>query len=184
MKKILAVSGSTRKQSSNKQLLQILAEMSGDSMMLEIYGGIDKLPHFNPDQSGADVPVEVLDFRAKIRAADGVIICTPEYVFSLPGAMKNALEWTVSSADFYRKPVALITASLSGEKAHEALCLIMKTIEADFDENTALLVSGVRGKLLPDGTMVPALKEELQKLLENFSLRIRSAVAPEKATPV
>ena len=69
-----------------------------------------------------------MHFRKSIEEADAVLICTPEYVFSLPGILKNALEWTVSTTVFSDKPTALLTASSSGEKAHESLLLVMKTL--------------------------------------------------------
>jgi len=55
-------------------------------------------------------PESVKNFKSKVKEADGVLICTPEYAFGVPGAFKNALDWTVGSSDFYDKPVALITA--------------------------------------------------------------------------
>ncbi|WP_230470731.1 NADPH-dependent FMN reductase [Flavobacterium cheongpyeongense] len=88
-------------------------------------------------------------FRDKIIAAEGIIICTSEYVFSLPGSLKNALEWCVSTTIFSTKRVGLITASASGETVHEQLLLIMKTLEAKFQKERQLLIAGIRGKWIP-----------------------------------
>src|SRR5689334_13830668 len=125
---ILAIIGSTRAQSSNLHLVQWIAAHYKDDYIIEIFDTLDELPHFNPDLDNEDVSPKVVQLRNKIASADGVLICTPEYVFSLPGSLKNALEWTVSTTVFSDKPTALITASGLGEKAHESLQLIMRTL--------------------------------------------------------
>ena len=104
-KKILAISGSTRSQSTNLHLLNLIANLVVEEWDVEIYRELNELPHFNPDLDTHEVPAVVACHRGKIREADGVIICTPEYVFSLPGALKNALEWTVSTMVFRRSPL-------------------------------------------------------------------------------
>lgn len=147
MKNILAISGSLRTKSANLTIIESIAEMFADKVSMTIYQGLANLPHFNPDLDTDAPPAEVKDFRDRIKEADCVLICSPEYVFSVPGALKNALEWTVSSSDFSGKPTALITASSLGEKAHESLFLVLKTIEAKIDEKTSLLISGARTKL-------------------------------------
>ena len=147
MKKILAISGSLRAKSTNLTLIEQIARMFAGRIEVSIYEGLGRLPHFNPDLEQTSYIAEVEDFRRRIREADGVLICTPEYVFSIPGALKNALEWTVGTSDFAGKPTALITASSAGEKTHESLFPVLKTIGAEISENTALLVSGARTKV-------------------------------------
>ena len=168
MKNILAISGSLRAKSANLTILQNIAEMFGDKIKVNIYNGLASLPHFNPDADTDASPSEVADLRRQIKEADGVLICSPEYVFSIPAALKNALEWTVSTADFYGKPTALITASSLGEKAHESLVLILKTIDAKIGENAALLISGAQTKI-KDGKISDAeTVEKLNLLIESF----------------
>ena len=152
-KKILAISGSTRRNSSNEAILRHIAESYGDLLEVEIYEGIDQLPHFNPDLDHENPPAAVTDFRERIQRADGVIICTPEYVFSLPGSLKNALEWTVSTMVFADKPAAIIVASASGEKAFESLTLVLKTIGATIDHNARMLIKGVKSKITENGEL-------------------------------
>ena len=173
-KKVLAISGSTRQHSANFQILKAIADMAVDIFDVEIYNEIGTLPHFNPDMDVEQVPVPaaVADLRKKISEADGVVICTPEYVFSLPGALKNAIEWTVSTTLFSEKPVALITASALGQKAHEALQLIMKTIYARFDEQTQLLISGVRAKVKDTGIVDEDTLQQVRSLVSHFAERI------------
>ena len=150
-RKIFAISGSTKTPSSNAAILKFIAESYSNSLEVDIYDGIDKLPHFNPDLDKNNPPAEVIDFRNMIQQADGVIICTPEYVFSLPGSLKNAIEWNVSTTNFSNKPVAIIVAAASGEKAFESLALVMTTIEARIPEQSKLLIKGVKGKVTSDG---------------------------------
>lgn len=174
-KNILAISGSTRADSSNMLLIKAIAALSSKDAAIEIYNKLEELPHFNPDLDGAVVPKAVEQFRNKIQEADGVLICTPEYVFSLPAILKNAIEWTVSTIVFSDKPVALITASGLGEKAHESLQLIMKTVGAEFNEQTQLLISGARSKvnsnaeIMDEDTLIKVkeLVEAFMKLLSN-----------------
>lgn len=146
-KKILAIPGSTRTNSSNLQIIHAIANLASIDAEVEVYNKLSGLPHFNPDVDDDNLPDAVAEFRNKIKEADGVLICTPEYIFSLPGSLKNAIEWTVSTTIFLNKPTALITASGLGDKAHESLQLIMKTVGAAFNDETQLLISGARTKV-------------------------------------
>lgn len=108
---------------------------------------LSALPHFDPDAEENSVPAVVAEFRAQVAAAAGVIVCTPECVFSVPAILKNALEWCVASTVFSDKPVAMIVASGGGQKTYESLDLILKTIQCRISEETSLLFSGVRGRM-------------------------------------
>ncbi|PIF33411.1 NAD(P)H-dependent FMN reductase [Flavobacterium sp. 9] len=167
--KILAITGSTRKNSSNYKILKYISEHLKTDFEVEIFEDLAEIPHFNPDLDTENPPKQVEVFRNKIIEADGVIICTPEYVFSLPGSLKNVLEWCVSTTIFSNKKTGLITASASGEMAHEQLILIMKTLEAKFEENTQLLIQGVRGKINEEGKIInDETNIALQKFISNF----------------
>ncbi|MCB0712441.1 MAG: NAD(P)H-dependent oxidoreductase [Ignavibacteriae bacterium] len=184
-RKILAISGSTRKGSSNESILRAIAALHSHHLDLVIFNEIDKLPHFNPDLTDSDLPSVVKEFREQIRLADGVIICTPEYVFSLPGSLKNAIEWNVSTTLFSNKPVAIIVASASGEKAFESLALIMTTIEAILPDRSKLLIKGGRSKVGANGEI------QNQETLDQINLLVQSLLesikqvelAEEKGTP-
>ncbi len=167
--KILAITGSTRKNSSNYKILKYISEHLKAEFEVEIFEDLAEIPHFNPDSDTENPPKQVEVFRNKISEADGVIVCTPEYVFSLPGSLKNALEWCVSTTIFSNKKTGLITASASGEMAHEQLILIMKTLEAKLEENTQLLIQGVRGKINEEGKIInDETNIALQKFISNF----------------
>ncbi len=156
MKKIFAISGSTRKGSSNEAILNFIAKAYQDKIELELFKGIETLPHFNPDCTDDNLSEAVRAFRERILHADGVIICSPEYVFSLPGSLKNALEWCVSTTVFSGKATAIIVASSLGEKAFESLDLVLTTMEATIAEQSKLLISGVKRKVTNAGQIVDA----------------------------
>lgn len=176
MKNILAICGSLRAESTNLRVIEAVAVLSADRLKTTVYKGLSALPAFNPDldTEGATAPAEVAHLRQQIRESNGVLICTPEYVFAVPGALKNAIDWTVSSGEFMHKPTALITASGLGEKAHESLLLTLKTLEAKIGENSALLISQARTKIKGDGAVSDnATVEVLKHLIESFILTIK-----------
>jgi NAD(P)H-dependent FMN reductase len=148
--KILAISGSTRKESSNRNLIKAIANLTSEIFDITIFEGLVTLPHFNPDLDNENVPSEITDFRNQVREADGILICTPEYAMGVPGSLKNAIDWTVSSMEFSKKPVALITASLSGEKAHRSLLGTLLIIEAHLTDDTQLLIPYIKTKVTDD----------------------------------
>lgn len=178
-RKVFAISGSTRTNSTNASLLEWIIKLAGDRFDVELFGKIAQLPHFNPDLDDENPPDVITELRHKIQQADGVIICTPEYVFSLPGALKNALEWTVSTTVFSDKPVALITASGLGEKAGEQMALIMNTLGARFDHKTQLLIQAARSKVTAE-TIDSTTLEQVVALIDAFAVSVLAT--PEKRT--
>lgn len=168
-KNILAICGSTRQHSANKDILHAIAELAKDTLDISIYEDLTTLPYFNQDLSIENTPQSVLEFREAINKADGIVICTPEYVFSLPGILKNAIEWTVSTTVFTDKPTALITASSSGYKAHESLLLVMNTLNIKTHDDMCMLISGVKSKLDNQGQIIDeALISQLKQLIKHF----------------
>lgn len=168
-KNILAISGSAKANSTNELILRTIAKLYGNKLNFEIYTEIAELPHFNSDLDNENPPATVKKFREQIEKADGVIISTPEYVFSLPGAMKNALEWTVSTTIFSDKPTAFVIAAASGEKAFELLDLILKTIGANVGEHSKLIIKAAKGKLNSDGEITDQITlQEIEKLMKSF----------------
>lgn len=147
---ILAISGSLRATSTTTTLVRAITTLAPDDMTFTIYDGLDDLPHFTPDRDGDDPPAPVTRLRGLLREADGVLICTPEYAFSMPGALKNALEWTVSSGEFVGKPAVAIGASpypSGGERALASLVLTLTAVNAEIPEGGTLSIPLVRTKL-------------------------------------
>jgi NAD(P)H-dependent FMN reductase len=147
----------------------MVASANKEVLDVQVYTGIAELPHFNPDLDKERVPLAVKTFRDLIEKAEGVIICTPEYVFSLPGVLKNAIEWTVSTTVFSDKPVAVVVASGLGEKAYESLLLIMKTLGANVAAHSSLLIQGARSKLDSRGQLVDhAIGLQIQRVVDSL----------------
>jgi NAD(P)H-dependent FMN reductase len=168
--KILAISGSTKPNSTSHHILNHIKVKNASEIELEIFDGIEKLPHFNPSTTDEETPTEVIEFRKQISESDGVIFCTPEYVFSIPGSLKNAIEWCVSTTVFSHKPVAMIIAAASGEKAYESLSLIMTTIEVILPDESKLLIQGAKGKVntqgeITDSTTIEQIETVIQSLI-------------------
>ncbi|MGV3640666.1 MAG: NADPH-dependent FMN reductase [Adhaeribacter sp.] len=167
-KQVLAFSGSTRARSTNEQILHHIAGLYADKLEVRFFDPAT-LPFFQPEEAGERSPASVVDFCRQIERADGVLICTPEYVFSLPGVLKNALEWTVATTVFTGKPTALITASAHGAKAHESLLLIMQTLQAKIGTEAALLIPGAKGKVNAQGEIVDfKTREGIIALIASF----------------
>lgn len=168
-RKILAINGSASENSTNLKLIKRIAELTKSKLDLTIFPKLSELPHFSPELSIHETPHKVLEFRNAILNADGILICTPEYIFSIPSGLKNAIEWCVSTTVFSNKPIGLITASAGGEKGHEELKLIMKTVEANFTEETTLLIQGSKGKIDKDGNFTDKKAENnLDKFIESY----------------
>lgn len=168
-KTVFAIIGSASKNSSNLKLVQKIAALAADELNIEIFESLSMLPHFNPELSIENTPQAIIDFRNAVQQADGIIICTPEYVFSIPSGLKNAIEWCVSTTVFSKKPAGLITASASGVKGHEELKLIMRTLEAIFNDDTTLLINGIKGKIDNDGNIKDGqTNNALQIFTESF----------------
>ncbi len=174
--KILAISGSTRKASSNGNLIKAIAGLTSEIFSVTIFEGLSGLPHFNPDLDNEhEVPQQVTDFRRQLSLADGILICSPEYAIGVPGTLKNAIDWTVSSMEFSQKPVALITASLSGEKAHSSLSGTLLIIEARMTADTRLLISHVKTKVNSEGEITdPETLSGINKLIKSLTALIRN----------
>ena len=177
MRKILAISGSLRAVSSNTSILKAMAALAPADVDFVLYEGLGNLPHFNPDIDTELPPGPVKDFREQLTNADGVIICTPEYAFGAPGVLKNALDWTVSSGEFTRKPVALISASplySGGDKAHASLLLTLKALDTITDEKSRLIIPAVYKKFdkesgkITDTTTAGELVGVMQSLLQTI----------------
>jgi chromate reductase, NAD(P)H dehydrogenase (quinone) len=129
---LLLISGSTRAASSNTAALRALAELAPNGIHAELYGGLSDLPAFNPDADPEHPHPAVAALRAQLTAADVVMFCTPEYAGSLPGSLKNLLDWTVGTGELYGKPVAWLNVAKPGrgEGAQAALAGVLGYVDA------------------------------------------------------
>lgn len=168
-KNILVVIGSASEKSSNQTVVDYFRRLTQEDFQLAVFTDLKTLPHFDPEQSVDNPPPSIVAFRQAVENADGVIICTPEYVFSIPSGLKNAIEWCVATTVFTDKPLGLITASAHGQKGHEELQRIMRTLVARFTEETTLLIQGVKGKVSSAGELTDTnTKEALERFARAF----------------
>ncbi len=162
-KNIFVINGSASRNSSNEKLISNFVRLTENIFCLTVFNDLKKLPHFDPELSIDNTPKVIMELRDNIQNADGILICTPEYVFSIPSGLKNAIEWCVSTTVFSDKPTGLITASASGQKGHDELQLIMRTVMAQFTAETTLLIQGVKGKINEQGEITD------NEILQNFT---------------
>ncbi|WP_426574952.1 NADPH-dependent FMN reductase [Aquihabitans sp. McL0605] len=143
--RVVGVCGSLQERSTTAAVLASVADLvtaaptpveagaDGGPALIEYhrFRGIDRLPHFNPDHDDDPAHPEVATWRNALAAADAVVIATPEYAHSYPGALKDALDWTVGSGELVDKPVLLVTASGGGGvHAGEALAQVLRAMSA------------------------------------------------------
>lgn len=179
-KKILAICGSTRTNSTNHRFIKAIAELSKDIFDIDLYNGLGRLPQFNPDDDNQNVSKEVFCFRQLLNKADGVIICTPEYAHGVPGSLKNAIDWTVGTNEFWQKPTMLITASTDGKYGHQSLLETLRVIEAKNILDLQLLISFASTKINPDNKITDMTTlNEIKKLLPLFEQTINGNVKVE-----
>lgn len=150
MKKILAISGSTKAISTNALYITAISQLLGGDFEVTNFPSIADIPHFNPDLDQENRPQAVKELRLTIQKADGIIISTPEYAMGLPGSLKNLLDWTVSSASFSGKPVLALVASTQGEKAYQSIIDILTVIEARVSPQ---LISFAKAKINNEGAI-------------------------------
>lgn len=175
MFKILCISGSLRPTSTNTNILKAIPQIAEwPDISFSLYEGLDQLPYFSPelDFEGATPAATVADLRAQLQSADAVIVCTPEYAFGIPGVLKNALDWIVSSGEFVGKPTAVISASpmmTGGDKANASLVQTLKVMTATITDDRILTIPTVRTKIDAAGNITDdALKADLIKIVNSL----------------
>lgn len=152
-KHIFAISGSLRAGSSNHAVLNFLKKQVPEDIAFTIYDRLADIPPFDPGNDHDSPHEAVSELRNFVGNADAVIICTPEYAYGIPGQLKNALDWMVSSGSFTGMLTALITASTGGENAHEALKKVLGAIDANRPEDITLLISFIQSKMDGNGNI-------------------------------
>jgi chromate reductase, NAD(P)H dehydrogenase (quinone) len=115
--RLLAISGSLRAASLNTALLRAAAELAPEGVTIELYEGLELLPHYNEDRDGDDAPEQAVRLREAIAAADAVVIATPEYNTTLPSQVKAIVDWGSrperQKSVLWGKPVLVIGASVT-----------------------------------------------------------------------
>jgi NAD(P)H-dependent FMN reductase len=171
---VLLVSGSLQAHSANRALLRVAQRCAPPGVRLVRAPELGEVAHFNPD---LDETPGVTQWRAAVGRADAVLVASPEYAHSLPGSLKNALDWLVGTGELYEKPVAVMSAGTSG--GAYALDAIERTLGAQGARVTGRLsVAGVRPKLDASGDIAdPATVEQACALLGELVTAARARAA-------
>jgi chromate reductase, NAD(P)H dehydrogenase (quinone) len=168
---ILAISGSLRAASSNTTVLHAMAAIAPPPLTIAIYDQLAGLPYFNPDLDGETdtPPASVRELRAQIGRADGILISSPEYAHGVPGVLKNALDWLVSSLEFPGKPVALINISPRSIYVQASLVEILTTMSASLVTDSSFMVPLPRSGLDVEGMLAdPQITQTLHTAIDTF----------------
>lgn len=150
---ILAVPGSLRTTSSNVKIVKKVQQWAPPHVNVVIYEDLASLPAFDDSDEETEA---VKTWRRRLTEADGVFVCSPEYAFGIPGALKNAFDWTVRSGDLVNKPLALVTAASKGDTAHAAWLKIFNVLTARIPDGGALIIPFIKAKFNENGEIADA----------------------------
>lgn len=155
---VMAISGSTRKASYNSALLREARDLAPPGMVLNIYD-ITAIPPYNDDVRLEGFPQAAADFRDTIRACDAILIASPEYNRSIPGMLKNAIDWASRQPDqpFQGKPMAVMGVSngaLGAALANYHLRQIMVYLDARMVNGPEVMIGGGKTKFDAEGRLV------------------------------
>jgi NAD(P)H-dependent FMN reductase len=142
---------------------------------LVLFDGLRELPHFNPDVEASGVPESVRRWRQALAASDAVLIASPEYGFSLPGVLKNGIDWVIGSGELEQKVVAITAAVAGPQRGRRGLAALRDTLSAvrativggaepiakgpGFESQVAGLVRALLDAAAADHDMTPASTE-------------------------
>jgi chromate reductase len=179
--KVLGVCGSLRKASFNMAALRACGELMPQGMSLTI-AHIGDLPIFNQDVFDAGIPEPAKRFRAEVSAADGVLIASPEYNFSLTAALKNAIDWASRppNQSWQDKPVAIFSASagpMGGARVQYDLRRILGQIWAHVLPRPEVFIGSAASKFDPQGRLTD---ETTRKFLSDLLIGFKAWIVRMK----
>jgi chromate reductase, NAD(P)H dehydrogenase (quinone) len=180
---VLAISGSLRRDSNNTRLLRALAEEAQGDVEVRLWEDLKAIPPYDADDDGPEGPEAVEAFRRAVREADAVLIATPEYNSSIPGALKNALDWAsrpLATNAFRNKPVAVIASSAGMFGAVWAAAELRKVLGAMGARvaDAELAVGQAHEKFGDDGALiVDEIRTGLRDALDTLVATAQPAVA-------
>jgi chromate reductase len=181
--RVLAISGSLRRDSNNTALLRALREEAPAGVEVEVWDGLKGIPPYDVDDDLVPGPPKVEAFRTLVREADAIFFATPEYNSSIPGALKNALDWAsrpIAANAFRNKPVAVIGSSagaFGGVWAAAELRKVLAAMGARVTE-VELVVGHAHDKLDEVGELADDdIRDELREALDLLLAEAEPAVA-------
>jgi chromate reductase len=173
--RILGISGSLRAASYNTALLRAAAQLTPDDVELTLYEGLELLPPYNEDRDTDDPPAEVARLRAEIQAADAVLFATPEYNTTMPGQIKQVVDWASRphgpGSALWGKPAAAIGASVTDYGAMWAQDHLRKALGIAGARvlGTELPVAKAQDLFAADGELVdPETRDRLAELVQGL----------------
>jgi chromate reductase, NAD(P)H dehydrogenase (quinone) len=177
--RVLAISGSLRRDSHNTKLLRAAEELAPEGLELEFYDELELVPPYNEDRDGDEAPLGAADLRARIAEADALLIATPEYNASIPGQLKNAVDWAsrpVRAGALWGKPVVVIGASTGlygGVWAQAELRKVLATAGARVVD-AEVAVSRADDRFDADGRLVDEeIRDELRAALDSLVVEVQ-----------
>jgi chromate reductase, NAD(P)H dehydrogenase (quinone) len=181
--RILAISGSLRHGSHNTSLLRAAEELLSPLDTFELWEGLREVPPFDQDDDVEPAPPAVAAFRSAVASADAVLIATPEYNSSIPGALKNALDWAsrpIATNVFRNKPVAVIGSSAGMFGAVWAQAEVRKVLAAMGARvaEVEVAVGRAQDKVDDKGNLVDEdVRDQLRDALDTLFAETRPALA-------
>jgi chromate reductase, NAD(P)H dehydrogenase (quinone) len=172
--RILAISGSLQAKSKNLALLTAAARLAPPGVELVLFDGLRDLPHFNPDTEADGVPESVRRWRQALADSDAVLIASPEYGFSLPGVLKNAIDWVIGSGQLEGKVVAITAAVPGPDRGRRGLQALRDTL-------SAVRAEIVGGEPIPTGLAFDRQVAELLRSLVEAARRDEPPPLPSSA---
>jgi chromate reductase len=179
---VLAICGSLRKASFNRMTMQAAIAAAPQAMTFE-EGAIGDVPLYNEDLRDAGEPAAVTKLKEQVKAADALLLVTPEYNYGIPGVLKNAIDWISrppATSPFEGKPVAIMGASaglmgtVRGQLALRQTCLALNMLALNRPE---VMIAQAAGKFAVDGTLTDATTAkfvgQLMQALYDWTLRLR-----------
>ncbi|HMZ75278.1 MAG TPA: NADPH-dependent FMN reductase [Zoogloea sp.] len=156
--KIVTLLGSLRQGSYNAAIARALPTVAGEDVVVEALPSIRDIPVYDADLQAEGFPPAVIALADAIRAADGVVIVTPEYNYSVPGALKNAIDWLsrVPEQPFAGKPVAIQTASmgiLGGARCQYHLRQVLVFLDCHVLNKPEVMIGAVQDKVNAAGEL-------------------------------
>jgi chromate reductase len=180
--RVLGISGSLRRDSYNTQLLRAAGELLPDGVELELYDELRELPPYDQDVEDAGAPPPVQDLRDRIAGAGAVLFATPEYNGSIPGVLKNAIDWASrprGEAALLNKPVAVVGAStgaFGGVWAQADLRKVLGITGARVVEGEVAI--GHASDRFASGTLIdPEFRSQLGELVRELVMQVELRAA-------
>jgi len=177
--RIVAISGSLRRASSNSALIAAAVRCTPPDVDVAVYDDLANIPPFNQDLDTDTPPDPVRRLRAALDACDALVISSPEYAHGVPGVLKNALDWVVASGELIDKPVALINASTRATHAWHALVEILTTMSARVIPEASITIPFDGSDMDEHGIFPPRTSHSLRAALDALA-NTSAGLAPKE----